>query len=43
MDERQFEEIGKRLDDLKKRLLVVQGLAAVTLGFLLAVAIGRLL
>jgi hypothetical protein len=39
MDESQFQRIMDKIGELKRRLLLVQVLAAFTLGFLLALAI----
>ncbi|MGB7295662.1 MAG: hypothetical protein WBC70_08745 [Candidatus Aminicenantales bacterium] len=43
MDEKQFQQIMGRIGELRKRLLIIQVLAAVTLGFLTGVAIFRAL
>lgn len=39
MDENQFQRIMDRIGELKRRLLIIQVLAAFTLGFLLSKAI----
>jgi hypothetical protein len=43
MDERQFQQIMERIGELRKKFLIIQVLAGITLGFLLGVAISRAL
>jgi hypothetical protein len=41
MDERQLQQIMERIGELKKKLLIIQVMAGITLGFLLGIAISR--